>query len=83
MQALHEDIELVVTPPSNDHAAKADYCAWAAQQMADPSWRKYLDDLARRWAHSATLQINEGIEAEAADLVSAVRDPIKAGRSIR
>lgn len=41
---------------AEDCAAKAAYCAWAAQYTGDPDRRKYLEDLARRWALSAAAQ---------------------------
>ena len=42
---------------SEDCAAKAAYCAWAAQNIGDPEMRRYLEDLARRWALSAATQV--------------------------
>jgi hypothetical protein len=42
---------------SNSEDAKAAYCAWAAQNMGDPEMRRYLEDLARRWALSAATQV--------------------------
>jgi hypothetical protein len=42
---------------SEDSAAKAAYCTWAAQNTGDPEMRRYLKDLARMWALSAAAQV--------------------------
>lgn len=42
---------------SEDCTTKAAYCAWAAQNTADPEMRRYLEGLARQWAISAAVQV--------------------------
>jgi hypothetical protein len=42
---------------SEDCTTKAAYCAWAAQNTADPEMRQYLEGLARQWAVSAAVQV--------------------------
>jgi hypothetical protein len=42
---------------SEDCEAKAAYCAWAAQNAGDPEMRRYLEELSRRWALTATVKV--------------------------
>jgi hypothetical protein len=49
---------------SEDSAAKAAYCTWAAQNTSDPEMRQYLEDLARRWALAAAAQVLHSRAAE-------------------
>ena len=50
----------------DDCEAKAVYCAWAAQQTADPGWRNYLEDLARSWSLLAIML--QSVSAETGEL---------------